>query len=1398
LTLEDSGELATGSYYAGIPHPPGYPVWTIYTWLWTVLVPLRNVAWRVALGEATGGALAAGLLGLLVSRGSSLLIEGIEGLKLLVGRWESAICTVSGFVAGMLIGYNGFMWSQSVIVEVYSFSVASFMVVLLCLLRWIYAPHERRYLYYALFFHGLCFTNHQTLIVAAIGIEIAIAAADLRLGRNLFLGNTIVYLCGLLLVKHHVLTGLEQNHAVFVIFNIVGLCSFLAYLFFVFVSRGKFYELYRDICQAALFVSMAAIPGQTEARAVSPWFILAGAALCGFAYLAWQTRKLGQEWLVVITCGVAWLLGAGFYFYMPLAGMTNPPMEWGYPRTVEGFIHAFSRGQYSKTNPSDVIHHPGTFFVQLVNMGLGIIDEFNWVYVLLAFAPFVMFLKMQQRERAWIIGITAIYLCLGVLLLILLNPPPDRAAQELNRVFFTASHSLIALMVGYGLTIVAACMATDYRRFRPLGLVGGILAVGLAVYSFHEMTVKTYFGENASVRLSEFLSLVIRTFTNRDQYGLPVFAGLILIGMTAAFVAGLLLYRSRAPLAITLAIFALMPVHSILTHWSDNEQRNHWFGYWFGHDMFTPPFKGGDGKPLYPEMTKNAVLFGGTDPGRFCPTYMIFCDSFIPHKCQPAADQKFDRRDVYIITQNALADPTYLCYIRAQYNRSTQLDPPFFQELCRPEAERHDNSSTNVLARTILPLDHFFTGIGSEIEKRRRTYTSWFSDQDFINLLAFTEKLRAVPGQDQLSKFLYENLSAQTRQFLAGRGNEQQLRSLLSHDLNRLLERENESQDRLRITLREKSVIDQEIANGNSSEKLRQKQARFAAEAAELAKIGPLYDPNRFQGVAISDYLADFIKENPQGDTRIRLNRLLLEAAYPGEIARSLGGVYPDREIYIPTLEDMQRCYSDYSADAGTRIRLGKLKPGEDVRIVDNQLQINGQIAVMAVNGLVAKVIFDHNPKNEFFVEESLPLDWMYPLLTPFGIIMKVNRNPVTSLTEDMLNRDHEFWSQYSDRLIGNWITSDASVSNIAAFVEKVYLRRDFSGFKGDRKFIRDDQAQKSFSKLRSAIAGIYTWRLGPDCPAELRPKSDAEFQRLLREAEFASRQAFALCPYSPEAVFHYVNLLVRLQRIDDALLLVSTCQKLDPFNAQVNGVVKDLRDIKQRQAGANPLRQSLEQLEKTAAANPADFQAAFNLAGAYLEAGRTNAALQILDGILNHPTADARAFRALVQAYSSFGNTEGLQRTAEKLRVQATANPADFQAAIGLAEAYQHLQQTQSALQVLDQVVNNPKVDPNSLLEATRHYAELGNYPKIEAALRRLTVINPEMPEAWYDLAAVEAALGNSSAAIPALRQAFTLSARRHAQNPAAKDLIAEAQKDQRFAALRQSPVFKEFISPR
>ena len=39
--------------------------------------------------------------------------------------------------------------------------------------------------------------------------------------------------------------------------------------------------------------------------------------------------------------------------------MTNPPMEWGYPRTVQGFFHALTRGQYDKINPTNIIAAPG-------------------------------------------------------------------------------------------------------------------------------------------------------------------------------------------------------------------------------------------------------------------------------------------------------------------------------------------------------------------------------------------------------------------------------------------------------------------------------------------------------------------------------------------------------------------------------------------------------------------------------------------------------------------------------------------------------------------------------------------------------------------------------------------------------------------------------------------------------------------------------------------------------------------------------------------------------------------------------------------------------------------------------------------------------------------------------
>jgi tetratricopeptide (TPR) repeat protein len=276
------------------------------------------------------------------------------------------------------------------------------------------------------------------------------------------------------------------------------------------------------------------------------------------------------------------------------------------------------------------------------------------------------------------------------------------------------------------------------------------------------------------------------------------------------------------------------------------------------------------------------------------------------------------------------------------------------------------------------------------------------------------------------------------------------------------------------------------------------------------------------------------------------------------------------------------------------------------------------------------------------------------------------------------------------------------------------------------------------------------------------------------------------------------VNFLLGLRRVDDALRIASTCQKLDPYNRQVIDVVKNLQDIKKRQSDVNPQQPSFAQIEQVVRDNLANFQAAFNLAAAYLQAQQTAQALEVLDRVLNHPQAEANAFRALLQAYASIGNNDGLARTVAKLEALSRANPADFSAAIGLAEGYRHLQKPESAIRTLDQLVSYPQVDANALVQAVQQYAALTNYQKLEPTLEKLTKINPESPEVRYDLAALKAVLGKPEEAMPALRDALGLSDKRLKQHAKARDLRVEALQDPRFVSLHQMPEFKQLTAPR
>jgi len=146
VTLEFSGILSTGAMYAGVPHPPGYPLWTIYSWLFTKLLPFSNIAWRVAVGSAVASALACGVVAMMVSHGGRSLFYGTPAFSQLKPRERNLLRGVCGYVAGMVLGCSGTVWDQAVIVEIRGLSLLLFVTIMHLLMRWLFEPGRKWFL----------------------------------------------------------------------------------------------------------------------------------------------------------------------------------------------------------------------------------------------------------------------------------------------------------------------------------------------------------------------------------------------------------------------------------------------------------------------------------------------------------------------------------------------------------------------------------------------------------------------------------------------------------------------------------------------------------------------------------------------------------------------------------------------------------------------------------------------------------------------------------------------------------------------------------------------------------------------------------------------------------------------------------------------------------------------------------------------------------------------------------------------------------------------------------------------------------------------------------------------------------------------------------------------------
>ncbi len=404
VTLEFSGVLTTGARYAGVPHPPGYPVWTIYSWLFAECLPFSNIAWRVAVGSAVATALACGLTAMMVSHGGRIVLVGSSCFMALKPHEQGLLRGVCGCVAGLVLAFSGAVWSKAVIVDVWALSLLMFVGVLWLLMCWVLRPEETRWLCAAFFLFGLLLTSSQEMIVALPGFVLAAMLGRRQVGRDVAL---------LVIPWAAVVTARNQ--------------------FAVWISFPD--EVNSTLCATLGFVVLVGIG------------------------IAIQERRVLTEWKTALFCGLLLSLGFGLCLFSPIASMSNPPLNWGYSRTVEGAFHLIGRGQYERAQPTSGW---GALILQLGMGARFAARDFGWLHLALSLLPFLCVRRLSVLGQCWTFGLLAVFLGVGPILLTELNPPLSPSGWPLLRSYFAAAYAILAVWLGLGLMLVGARVTRLY------------------------------------------------------------------------------------------------------------------------------------------------------------------------------------------------------------------------------------------------------------------------------------------------------------------------------------------------------------------------------------------------------------------------------------------------------------------------------------------------------------------------------------------------------------------------------------------------------------------------------------------------------------------------------------------------------------------------------------------------------------------------------------------------------------------------------------------------------------------------------------------------------------------------------------------------------------------------
>jgi tetratricopeptide (TPR) repeat protein len=263
-------------------------------------------------------------------------------------------------------------------------------------------------------------------------------------------------------------------------------------------------------------------------------------------------------------------------------------------------------------------------------------------------------------------------------------------------------------------------------------------------------------------------------------------------------------------------------------------------------------------------------------------------------------------------------------------------------------------------------------------------------------------------------------------------------------------------------------------------------------------------------------YIPTLLNETSESERHIILSQnAFADASY----LQYVSFLYSDRLATL-TSDESQRGFQNYLTDAQKRLQHDQqfpneprqIRPGEDVRMSENRVQVSGQVAVTAINEKLFQTLMDKNPNMSFAINQSwVPFQSTYANAVPLGPILELRNQE--GLTPERAVQAVDYW-----RTTTRQLHSDPEVTGSSPVL-------------------------LAYGEMASNQAALLLER------------------KYVAEAEQTFRMATELLPANPAVLFRYVSFLTGQNRFDDAIPLVQNAANLAPDNKQFRDLLAHLQN---------------------------------------------------------------------------------------------------------------------------------------------------------------------------------------------------------------------------------------------